>query len=283
MNPLLYPIASGQAFFAGAVLIVVAAALASRVPAAVRSALALLGLVAVAISATPVPLGLDLVAAARSLARLAHDGRRARRWRVGLRAAVVLAWATLFGLEVPYHLMPTCPRVSLRSLDVVGDSIGAGLGDETVTTWPELLARRHKLDVRDHSRVGATAASALAQADRVGGPGGVVLVEIGGNDLLGSTTAEAFGRDLDALLARLRRGGRTVVMLELPLPPFASAFGAAQRRQARRHGVILVPKRLLLGVLTTPGATVDTVHLTPAGHDAMARRLWPILRTALGP
>src|SRR5437764_1030097 len=96
----------------------------------------------------------------------------------------------------------------------------------------------------------ARTVAACAGLTLIAGSGSLVLAEIGGNDILGDTGPEAFGRGLDALLGRLRAGGRTVVMLELPLPPSYNRYGEAQRRLARRHGAFLVPKRVLLGVMT---------------------------------
>jgi acyl-CoA thioesterase I len=111
----------------------------------------------------------------------------------------------------------------------------------------------------------------------VGGPTALVLVEIGGNDVLRAYRPNAFERALDALLAKLRGGGRTVVMFELPLPPFHNRYADAQRRMARRHGVLLVPKRVLIGILTSEGATVDSIHLSRRGHELMAETVWGII------
>jgi acyl-CoA thioesterase-1 len=69
-------------------------------------------------------------------------------------------------------------------------------------------------------------------------------------------------------------------MLELPLPPFYNEFGRAQRRVARRHGVLLVPRRVMLGVLLHGGSTVDSIHLSPSGHARMAEAIWGIIRGA---
>ncbi len=107
-----------------------------------------------------------------------------------------------------------------------------------------------------------------------------MLAEIGGNDVLGETSAAGFEVNLDRLLAQLRSSGNVVILLELPLPPTYNAFGGIQRRLARRHGALLVPKRVLLGVLMTDGATVDTIHLSRAGHDLMAARIWQTIRPA---
>ena len=85
------------------------------------------------------------------------------------------------------------------------------------------------------------------------------------------------------MLAKLRDGRRTVVMLELPLPPFHNRYGDAQRRLARRHGVLLVPKRVLIGVLTSEGATLDTIHLSGRGHALMAETIWDLIGQAIGP
>ena len=102
----------------------------------------------------------------------------------------------------------------------------------------------------------------------------LVVLEIGGNDVLGPTSADDFEKNLERLLTKVCRADNTVVMLELPLPPLYNRFGAAQRRLARRFGVTLVPKRYFAGVLAEPGATLDGLHLSHVGHEAMSRMIW---------
>ncbi|MCA1686457.1 MAG: acyl-CoA thioesterase, partial [Planctomycetia bacterium] len=82
------------------------------------------------------------------------------------------------------------------------------------------------------------------------------------------------------LLTRLKAGKNRVILMELPLPPTYNRFGAIQRRLARRQGVLLVPKRVLLGVLEESGATLDSIHLTRAGHDRLAEAVWQTIRPA---
>ena len=69
-------------------------------------------------------------------------------------------------------------------------------------------------------------------------------------------------------------------MIELPLPPFANRFGMIQRRLARKHGIILIPKRTFVSVLTTPGATLDGIHLSPQGHLLMSETIWSVIGSA---
>ncbi len=63
-------------------------------------------------------------------------------------------------------------------------------------------------------------------------------------------------------------------MIELPLPPFFNEFGRIQRNLARIYGVTLIPRRRLMEVLATKGATLDTIHLSEKGHQLMAEMVW---------
>lgn len=123
-------------------------------------------------------------------------------------------------------------------------------------------------------------AAAYRQAERLPDSGGLVLIEIGGNDMLGTTALPDFEQGLDRLLHRVCQHDRTVIMFELPLPPLFNEVGRIQRRVASRHKVPLVPKRRLLSVLTTQGSTLDSIHLTQAGHEQMATLIWSLIRPA---
>jgi len=289
VNALVYHIASGQAFFSGAALIQLAALSAfypgGRWPARSRTVSACAGLILVAVSASPLPAWFYLAAGPVTLAWTSVERSIKTTFqctRVWLRVAVLGIWSLGTAQELPFHRAPTVLPMGDPQVFVVGDSLSAGMGGEA-ETWPKMLSRQHRVVVHDLSLPGADVATALRQAGQVGGPASLVIAEIGGNDILGETTPDAFERGLDALLAKLRDGGRTVVMLELPLPPFYNRYGAAQRRLAKHHGVLLIPKRLLLGVLTSEGATLDTVHLSHRGHALMADAIWGVIHPAFGP
>lgn len=181
-------------------------------------------------------------------------------------AGLALAGATAEAIhfQVPAHL----PAVA--TLSVVGDSITAGLNDGE-DTWPRKVARQTGIQVLDASQPGATLKSALRQVELLNPLDADVLVlEIGGNDLLEGLPVDVFDRDLDRLLAACQKAGRQTVMFELPLPPLSTRYGAAQRCRARRYGVPLIPRRQFLGVLTASGATVDGIHLSQTGQGRLA-------------
>ncbi|HEY1376295.1 MAG TPA: GDSL-type esterase/lipase family protein [Gemmataceae bacterium] len=288
MDWVVYLFGSGAVFFIGIGLILAAAAVFALRPRqwvkVVITLLAVVGLLLIAASATPLPYWLYAVAGGVTLLWLVAERTNWARLsarRPWLRGAAAALWVVTAAVELPYHLTPTVAATGRPKFYVIGDSVAAGLKDRE-ETWPYLLARSHSIEVADFSHVGATAASAMRQAEKLPADGGMVLLEIGGNDLLGSTSAAEFGRDLDRLLDRVCRPGRTVLMFELPLPPLCNEFGAAQRRLAKRYGVVLIPKRLFVAVLAGAGATVDSVHLAREGHERMAETVWAVIRPAYG-
>jgi lysophospholipase L1-like esterase len=159
----------------------------------------------------------------------------------------------------------------------VGDSLTAGL-EASDRTWPKRLVQTAGIRLHDASQQGATVASAKNQLEQLPHDADVLVLLIGGNDILERRSPEAFAVALDQLLTAAKAQCRTVVMQAIPLPPLANRYGALQRELARKHRVRLIPARRLMAVLTTRGATVDGIHLTDRGQELMAR----LMTTALG-
>jgi acyl-CoA thioesterase I len=129
------------------------------------------------------------------------------------------------------------------------------------------------LSVSNLARPGAKLADGVTQARAIPDGPATVLIELGGNDLLGGTTPARFDTDVRALLAAVVSDDRHVLMFELPLLPFQNAFGRIQRDACQRHGVVLLPRSILAGAVALPGNVSDGLHLTPRGHAWLARRV----------
>ena len=157
---------------------------------------------------------------------------------------------------------------------VIGDSLSAANDADDEPTWPTRFQNNHHVEVINLAQVGATVRTAREQAARISADDCLVLIEIGGNDLLGDTTVKSFRDDLDELLAELKQPGRQLIMLELPLPPLYNGYGQAQRELAARHGVVMIPRRHLAGVIFAHDSTVDSLHLSATGHRRMATMIW---------
>jgi acyl-CoA thioesterase-1 len=164
---------------------------------------------------------------------------------------------------------------------IIGDSISSGI-DPRQPAWPAALRQMTGIPVKNLARPGAQVIDGLVMANAVNGEDRAVLIEIGGNDLLGGGPSKEFERALDRLVSKLAMPGRTMVMFELPLLPHKIAYGQIQRRLATKYGVWLIPKRYFVDVLGGADATSDGLHLSYAGTQRMAvlvaKALAPILR-----
>jgi acyl-CoA thioesterase-1 len=284
MSSIIYLFGSGQALFVAVAMILVAVALLPRSKGWRANGLGIMTLVGLSVAvASAVPLSYWLYTAAIgvTLVWLRLERRPSERWTVVVRRATAVLWVGIVLVELPYHFSPHLPPLGNPPLVVIGDSVTAGMGGSNDETWTSLLPE--EVVVHNLARPGATTASALNnQAPQIPTDARLVLVEIGGNDLLGGTTASDFARDLDALLGRITQSPArpTVLLVELPLPPLYNEFGRIQRRLATRYGVRLIPKRLLMSVLTGDGATLDSIHLSKLGNRRMADAVWRVIGPA---
>jgi acyl-CoA thioesterase-1 len=263
---------SGDALFLGCFLLFVAArAEAWNWPRRWVTWCGWLGFVWIALSAWPAMV-IQAALLSAGLIWLARDWWPKSRWspnwvvcRRIVVAALLIAMISEWRYQRPLRLnLPNTPHIA-----VLGDSVTAGL-ERNDRTWPQQAAQRFGWTVFDASQQGATVKSALRQLDALDGRGEVLIVEIGGNDVLEGVPVHKFTHELDSLLQSAHTRYRTVLMCELPLPPLANRYGAEQRRLAARHSVRLIPKRELIGVLTSGGGTVDGVHLSNAGQTKLA-------------
>lgn len=278
-----YLFSSGDAFFVGAALISLGRATTwhFRRHRGVKwlRLLTILGLICLALSMTPLPwwlYGLCLIPPLVSLNVPFRTDDNARWPRFIRRAQPLVELLLLVSVTVELieqHQLHVRPLTTLPDeVHVIGDSLSAGIVEEQERLWPNLLANEWHVPVRNHAQAGATTASAFRQAEEIECANCLVLIEIGGNDLLSGRDSRQIEADLDRLLGQLRTSSRILVMFELPVPPIPGGykFTRLQRRLAQRHEARLIPRRQFAKVLLSPGATTDGLHLSLSGHRALA-------------
>jgi acyl-CoA thioesterase I len=263
----LYLLVSGDVLYLGLAVLVLGLAAGAWQPAAGR-VLACVGLVLVLVSSVPLHPAVYAVCALSVVAwLLTRNGsqRKQRAITVGVLAAVAAVCVSALRRD-PDSLSTTKP------VFVLGDSLSAGLGAAT-DTWPHLLALQRRLSVSNLARAGARLADGVGQTRAIPHGPATVLIELGGNDLLGEASPARFDTDLRALLAAVVSEDRHVLMFELPLLPLQNSFGRIQRNACEHYGVALLPRSILAGAVTLPGNVSDGLHLTPKGHAWLARRV----------
>jgi acyl-CoA thioesterase-1 len=181
----------------------------------------------------------------------------------------------LFHRQIPLVVGPLSNR-----LVVIGDSISTGLGQGGFA-WPMLFQKSTGVQVSNLAQPGATSSDAITQAAKVSPEQQLVVIEIGGNDLIGGTSAAKFDHSLNLILEKLASPKRAIVMFELPLIPSRLAYGRVQRRLAAKYGVWLIPKRCFAQVISGADATLDGLHLTAIGAQRMSTLVTRIVSPVL--
>jgi acyl-CoA thioesterase-1 len=275
MNPVLLYFTSGESLYCGALLLLLIVAislfLAHRWLLRFRNLVTWLALTMIVMACPPFPWFVDTTFLAAFLLWFIASNRLAspQKLRIPATAILVVLLLALPAMEFSHRRMPVIAGTASDHLVVIGDSISSGL-DPRVPPWPTVMEQMTGVQVNNLAQPGATVIEGLAMAAKVTPQDRVVLIEIGGNDLIAGVSSATFGRGLEEIVAKIASPGRVIAMFELPLLPNKIAYGQSQRRIAAKYGVSLIPKRYLTGVIGGASATSDGLHLSSSGTRQMA-------------
>lgn len=193
-------------------------------------------------------------------------------------AAVVLVAACGSETRVP-ALPPGSMVVAL------GDSLTAGAGVAPEQAWPDLLASRTGWVVINAGVSGDTSGGALQRLPALleeHNPA-LVLVALGGNDMLRRIPEQETVANLGKMLAMIKAHGAKPVLLATPRP---SAMGAVfqnlsaadfYRKVAEAQQVPLI-EDAIAEVLSDPQMKGDPLHPNSAGHAQLAQKIFDALK-----
>lgn len=289
MNPVVLFFASGDSFYFGAALLLLVIAtspyLTRRWALGCRNTTAWLALAMIVMACPPFPWMISAIFLGAFVMWFIGANWSAAGWvwvrsRLVVTSVLVLLLLVLPAIEFSHRRMPEIVGAPCDHLAVIGDSISSGIGLR-VPAWPLVMEQMTGVPVKNLARAGADMIEAQSMAKEITPEDRVVLLEIGGNDLLAGVPSGEFGKNLDALLSNVSAPGRTVVMFELPLFPHKTAYGQIQRRLAAKYGVWLIPKRFLVNVIGGANATSDGLHLSDAGTHHMAALAAQVLSPVL--
>jgi acyl-CoA thioesterase-1 len=173
-----------------------------------------------------------------------------------------------------------------------GDSLMAGYGLDAGQGFPEKLekalrAKGHDVVIANAGVSGDTTSGGLSRLDwSVPDGTGLVILELGANDMLRGIGPEITEKNLDTMISRLK--GRNIAVLLAGMraapnlgPDFQAAFDAIYPRLAEKHGVPLYPF-FLDGVAADRARLLeDGMHPNAAGIDRMVERLLPTIEKLL--
>lgn len=173
-----------------------------------------------------------------------------------------------------------------------GDSLvaGYGLANPQKDSLPAKMGEafrtgkhRKVVTVEGMGVSGETTSSALGRIPYVlAAKPDIVVVALGGNDVLRGIDPDITYNNLDIMLRELQRSGTYVLLTGMKAPPsmgseFAARFNRIYPKVAELHNVTFYPF-LLDGVAGQPQFNQrDGIHPNPAGVDVVVERLYPSL------
>lgn len=204
-------------------------------------------------------------------------------------AAGVKSWlGVLSALVLALWTVTAQAQSAPVKLAVLGDSIAAGYGLAPDQAFPvrlqaALVAQGRKVTVLNHGVSGDTTAGGLERIDwMMADKPDIVLVALGGNDMLRGTDPGTTERNLDAIVAKLEAAGVEVWLAGMMAPrnfgpEYAKAFDAIYGKLATKYDVPLYPF-LLDGIAQVDGLNqADGIHPNVKGVDVLIERLLPFV------
>lgn len=201
------------------------------------------------------------------------------------RRALLVSFASLAALVACGRKRKLSAVPAGATVLALGDSITFGTGTTPESSYPSVLARLTGWNVVNAGVPGDTSADALARL-----PGllqdhspQLVLVSIGGNDLLRRLPVAETRANIRAICQQAAAAGAQVVLIAIPE---ASAVAAAMRSLGDHalYGEIATEMKLPLHssgwsrVLGDPAMRSDPIHANAQGYEAFARGLAERLR-----
>lgn len=186
---------------------------------------------------------------------------------------------TLFvrqSVEDPHDTKNYPPRGS--AIIVFGDSLVAGKGVPAGDDFPSELGRRLGKEIINAGVVGDTTEDALKrlQADVLDRNPKIVIVLLGGKDILDGTSPVAAVENLKTIVGRIHEAGACVILVGVQGGLFTDRLRDGSHTLAEETGVAYVPN-ILRGIIGNPLLLSDAVHPNKEGYRLMAERIFPAL------
>ncbi|HKI03996.1 MAG TPA: GDSL-type esterase/lipase family protein [Thermoanaerobaculia bacterium] len=168
-----------------------------------------------------------------------------------------------------------------RTIVCLGDSITAGVGSGPGQSYPDLLAARLGTEVINAGVSGETAAEGFARVDQVLAENPwLVIVELGGNDLLRRVPPEQTELALRGILDRLVAARVVPVLVELDAP-FGGRYLEIYERLGDEYGIPVV-EDAIGEILRDRELKSDSIHPNAEGQkvlaEAIAEEIEPLIK-----
>lgn len=190
--------------------------------------------------------------------------------------------AALAGLWWFYPRVDSTTPARGTNVIAFGDSLVEGVGASRGHDLVWLLSTRTGVPIINAGRRGDTTEAALARLDRdvLARDPRVVIVVLGGNDLIRRVPREQTIANMSRIVERIRARGAGVILAPVSLGVIVDQYADGYDEIAQRTSSVLVPD-ILDGILGETRMTADPIHPNDRGYALMAARLESALRAML--
>lgn len=163
-----------------------------------------------------------------------------------------------------------------------GDSLTYGTGADAAQSYPAVLARLIGRTVINAGIPGETTSSGLARLDETldDTDPALMILCLGGNDMLRRQDRAAMQRNLDEIITRAKTRGIAVMLIGVPEPQLGGLeTEPGYFELARRHGLPL-ESAALADILEDADLRADRIHPNARGYALLAGAVATTLREA---
>jgi lysophospholipase L1-like esterase len=176
------------------------------------------------------------------------------------------------------------PRLATDAVVLAfGDSLTFGTGAASGADYPSQLAKKIGRRVVNAGVPGETTTQGLERLPAVLAEVNpqLVLLCLGGNDLLRRQDPEQMAANLRAMIQRIRASGAHVLLIAVPTPAYLRLSDAPQYQALARSEGVPLAQDVIADVLSNKRLRSDPVHPNAEGYREVAAALADELR-ALG-
>jgi len=163
-----------------------------------------------------------------------------------------------------------------------GDSLTSGFGASPGMDYPSQLARIIGRPVINAGVEGDTTAGALTRLNKdvLSNSPRIVLITLGGNDLMSGVNEEVFSNNLRTIIELIQDRGALVIVGGIELPFWGEEFWAVYGQVCHETGAVLI-NNILQGIIDKPELMEDVIHPNSAGYTIIAQRFYKALKPYL--
>jgi acyl-CoA thioesterase-1 len=194
---------------------------------------------------------------------------------------------TIVALVLGYRFFFSSPTVTNsypagETIICFGDSLTYGTGTKKGMDYPSQLSGMISHEVINAGVPGDTTQSALErlEEDVLSNDPRIVLITLGGNDILGMVSKETAFQNFKSIIEKIHSKGALVVIGGIDIPLRGRNFGSMYEKLEKETGIVLIPN-IFKGIMGHRSLMSDYIHPNDSGYTKMSKMFYDAMEPYL--